>query len=326
MVKRARVTIKDVAKRAGVTPQTVSRAFRDTSDISSSTRDKILQIAEQMGYVVNHTASALRRGNTKLIAVVFDNLVNVYFSIMSNYMQKYLKDFGYSMLTISTESSVLSKETYISAVSHNVAGIISFLEPKSEISSLIKSYNVPVLLFGRRTDVKNVYNIYTADETGGELAAKRLIQSGCKRLMFVTETLDLTCAYDRFSGFKKQTESEGLKTPKLIKYTYNGLKDELIALGESADVFPDGIFCFNDMIAFHVLQLIEMLGLPHVKVIGYDNVQNEVYLPTRLTSIATDKKQMAKSAVQIITAAALGKEIENPNICKDVFIVNGVTT
>ena len=78
MTSKKRVTIKDVARIAGVTPQTVSRAFRNTEDISKETRERILQIASEMGYVQNASARSLRNGSSKLIAIIYDNIMNSY--------------------------------------------------------------------------------------------------------------------------------------------------------------------------------------------------------------------------------------------------------
>ena len=201
-----RVTIKDVAKAANVTPQTVSRAMRNAPDISVETRDRILEIAAKLNYVKNSTASALRSGSTRLIAVIFDNLRNVYFSIMADYIQFCLKERGYTMLTLSQQKAKLDEESYMTAASHNVDGIITFIEPENEITSLIEKYKVPVLLFGRRTEVSGVDYVYTDDEKGGALAAEKLIGSNCKKLLMISEVLSLTCAYDRFCGFKNAAE------------------------------------------------------------------------------------------------------------------------
>lgn len=147
MEKRARVTIKDVARIARVTPQTVSRALRDAPDIAASTKTRVLEIAANLNYVKNSTASALRRGSTRLIAIIYDNLINLYFSIMTDFIQFSLKELGYSTLTMPFRHFRLNEEAYMAAVSHNVDGIISFLEPEECISALVKRYNVPVLLY-----------------------------------------------------------------------------------------------------------------------------------------------------------------------------------
>lgn len=327
MANKTRVTIKDVAKAANVTPQTVSRALRDARDISDETRERILNIAAQLNYVKNSTASALRRGSTRIIAVIYDNLRNVYFSIMADYIQYCLKERGYSMLTVSIRKSHLDEQTYMTAISHNVDGIISFIEPKSEISSLINKYNVPVLLFGRRTEVPDIYCVHTDDEKGGELAAKRLMADGCEKFLCLFEVLSLTCAYDRYSGFVKTLKNNGLKEPDL--FIVSGLPEEeiekkLVRLASEGN-YPDGIFCFNDMLAFETLFYIEKNNLPDVKIIGFDNIQEEIKIPHRLTSVGTDKLSLCQQAVDIIIDRTENDEPLFYNGKADVFLADGVT-
>ena len=153
MKKKERVTIKDIAKIANVTPQTVSRALRDASDISQATKARIFEIADSLNYLKNSTASALRGGSTHLIAVVYDELKNFYYSIMIDYIQSCLQERGFSILAFSHRYSFLTKETYLDVISHNVDGIISFLEPNEEIagfepSAVIKlPPNIEILSF-----------------------------------------------------------------------------------------------------------------------------------------------------------------------------------
>ena len=78
-MKKSRVTIRDVALVARVTPQTVSRAIRNAPEVSAETREKVLKVAAELNYVKNNSASSLRCGNSKLIVIVYDHLVNIYF-------------------------------------------------------------------------------------------------------------------------------------------------------------------------------------------------------------------------------------------------------
>lgn len=322
-----RVTIKEVAKAANVTPQTVSRAMRNAPDISEETRERILKIASKLNYVKNSTASALRSGSTRLIAVIFDNLRNVFFSIMADYIQFCLKERGYTMLTLSQQKAKLDEESYMTAAAHNVDGIISFIEPEDEISSLIEKYKVPVLLFGRRTELPGVDYIYTDDEKGGALAAKKLISAGCDKLLMISEVLSLTCAYDRFCGFKTEVEEKGLKTDLLIRSGLDneGFGKKILEL-KNNDNYPDGIFCFNDMIAFETLFYIEKYNLPPVKIVGYDNIQEEIKIPKRLTSVGTDKLQLCERAVSILLNKVQNDCATTQKAKADVFLADGATT
>lgn len=325
MERKARVTIKDVARIAMVTPQTVSRALRAAPDIAESTKTRVLEIASNLNYVKNSTASALRRGSTRLIGVIYDNLINLYFSVMTDFIQFCLKERGYSMLTISVRSFHLNEEAYMAAVSHNVDGIISFLEPDEELTELIKSYNVPVLLFGRRTNVKRIDCIHTDDEEGGRLAAARLADDGCKNAVCITEALELTCAYDRYHGFEEELKRRGISKPRIVDPNVPGLEQQLLSLMKSPEGFPDGIFCFNDMLAFETLYFIEKNNLPSVKVIGYDNVQQEIHIPRRLTTVGTDKLALAKRAAEMIISKVETGDTNRAIEKKGVFLVEGTT-
>lgn len=325
MERKARVTIKDVARIAMVTPQTVSRALRDAPDIAESTKTRVLEIASNLNYVKNSTASALRRGSTRLIGIIYDNLINLYFSVMTDFIQFCLKERGYSMLTISVRSFHLNEEAYMAAVSHNVDGIISFLEPDEELTELIKSYNVPVLLFGRRTNVKRIDCIHTDDEEGGRLAAARLADDGCKNAVCITEALELTCAYDRYHGFEEELKRRGISKPRIVNPNVPGLEQQLLSLMKSPEGFPDGIFCFNDMLAFETLYFIEKNNLPSVKVIGYDNVQQEIHIPRRLTTVGTDKLALAKRATEMIISKVEMGDTNRAIEKKGVFLVEGTT-
>ncbi len=308
-----------------VTPQTVSRALRDAPDIAESTKTRVLEIASNLNYVKNSTASALRRGSTRLIGIIYDNLINLYFSVMTDFIQFCLKERGYSMLTISVRSFHLNEEAYMAAVSHNVDGIISFLEPDEELTELIKSYNVPVLLFGRRTNVKRIDCIHTDDEEGGRLAAARLADDGCKNAVCITEALELTCAYDRYHGFEEELKRRGISKPRIVNPNVPGLEQQLLSLMKSPEGFPDGIFCFNDMLAFETLYFIEKNNLPSVKVIGYDNVQQEIHIPRRLTTVGTDKLALAKPATEMIISKVETGDTNRAIEKKGVFLVEGTT-
>lgn len=324
MEKRARATIKDVARVANVTPQTVSRALRNAPDVSAAMRERILKIASDLDYVKNNTASSLRQGTSKLICVVYDNLVNVYFSIMTDFIQQSLKERGYSILTLALRSGYLGREGYLSAVAHNADGIISFIEPEEEISSLIKQYRVPVLLFGRRTAVDNIDYIHTDDEEGGRIAARRLSEAGCKNIVCLTETLQLTCAYDRYSGFKEELVRRGHGEPAILDAFPETLEERFLTLCKERGA-PDGIFCFNDMLAFEMLYLYEKHGLPPAKIIGYDAVQEQIHIPRRLTSIGTNKKELAEAAAQILISRVENELTPLKAEKRDVYLVEGIT-
>ncbi len=299
-MKKSRVTIRDVARVARVTPQTVSRAIRNAPEVSAETREKVLKVAAELNYVKNNSASSLRCGNSKLIVIVYDHLVNIYFSIMIDYLQTCFREQNYSILMLSVTKHQLDRSDYEFALSHNVAGIVSFLEPDKEVTEMLDNFAIPVLLFGRRTDIKSVDYICMDDEEGGRLAARRFVEKGCTSSVYVSVGT-ASCAYDRFMGFKKELESAGAKTPRILD-SMDCFEENFSALFENSETVPDSIFCFSDMVAFDVIYRLEKMGIKNAQVIGFDDIQKEVRIPKRLISVGTDKRAMAQRAVNVLVS------------------------
>lgn len=323
MQRKTRVTMQDVARAAAVTPQTVSRAFRNAPDISAETREKVLKIAGELNYVMNNAAGSLRSGQNKLIVVVYDNLVNVYFSIMIDYLQICLRERGYAVLALSVRQARLDRDAYCFAVSHNAAGIITFIEPDEEIGELVKSLELPVLLVGRRTKIANVDYLRTDDEAGGELAAAYLAEAGAEKLAYITVDTSVSCAYDRYKGFQRELLRRGLGEPVVVEAYSAPLEERLLEFFKDADKAPDGIFCFNDMLAFDTLYVLKKNGLPRVRIVGYDCVQQELHIPNKITSVGSDKRAIAERAANIIMSRVEQRDLPVVNETFRVYLYNG---
>ena len=299
-MKRMRVTVRDVARVAQVTPQTVSRAIRNAPEVSEETRKRVLKVAAELNYVKNNTASSLRCGNSRLIVIIYDHLVNVYFSIMIDYLQAAFRERNYSIMMLSVTEHRLNRSAYEFAVSHNAAGIVSFLEPDEEVEGMLEGFAVPVLLFGRRTDVWTIDYVRTDDEEGGRLAARKLLSLGCRNPVYLSIKMTASCAYDRYVGFCEVFEAAGL--PKPVNIRYDELEERFPGLFSDPASAPDSFFCFSDLIAFDVLCLLQKFGMQRLPVIGFDNIQEEVRIPDRLVSVGTDKRAMAERAVEVLAS------------------------
>ena len=318
-MKKTRVTVRDIAEAAQVTPQTVSRAIRNAPEVSAATRERVLRIAEQLNYVKNSTASSLRYGNSRLIVIIYDHLVNVYFSIMIDYLQACFRARNYSILMLSITEHRLDSSAYEFAISHNAAGIVSFLEPDEKVEAMLDQFGIPILLFGRRTPIDAVDYLRTDDEKGGRLAAEHFAARGCERVLYVSIELSASCAWDRYRGFCDGWMQRGGEKPAAVEAGKDWEERFLVFFADPASA-PDGIFCFSDMLAFDVLCLLEKYAISGVQVIGFDNVQEEVRIPNRLTSVGTDKRAMAERAAEVLVSRIENGKGERVTQSFDVFL------
>lgn len=318
-MKSGRVTIKDIAKNCGITPTAVSKALRNAPDISDATKRRIRDEAQRVGYVVNASASSLRTGVSRLIAVIYDNLMNPYFSVMTAYLQQSLQKYNYSFLTFTASSPKLGAELFSEILSHNIDGVITFIEPEEGIGELSAQHGVPVLLLGRRSDDRNIDCIYTDDRKGGRLAAEFLLGQGCKKTAFITDSMEIVCSNDRYEGFREGC-GKAFDETRLYTLMQAPLCD---VLREALQKEPetDGIFCFSDLIAFEVCDILQSSGRAEVKIVGYDNIREALHIPYRMATVSSDKQKMAENAVEVVMQKITSKSSKRYSKMYDVFLV-----
>lgn len=297
-LSKSRVTIRDVAERANVTAQTVSRVMRGKGYVAEDTRKCVLSAAKELKYIPSYVAKALRNGMSRSIAVVFDSLRNIYFSVMIDHLRQAIIDYGYSVQLIFSDDVVITESCYRKAISHGAVAVISFLEGDADIGDAVDDCGVPLMIFGRSAADERLDYITTDDKQGGELVARRLLEQGCTKFKYLVEGSGLTCALDRYEGFSTELKKHGYDV-------------EIIDTGYAQDVyslidFDDpsvGVFCFNDILAFHLIKQMTRVPLEQrSKVVGYDNIQSDIVLPISLTTVGVDKPHHAKYAIDSIVA------------------------
>lgn len=316
MALNRKVTMKDIAIKANVTTQTVSRALNDSPNVLPETKKKVLDIAKELNYIKNNNASILRSGQSKIIAVFYDNLRNLYFSITSDLIEAELRKCGYTIMTIPVFRGTINFEIYNYALSLGVAGIITFLDVDKEVAESLKKNPFPIILYGRKSSYKNIGYICIDDKKGGYLAGKELLSFNGKSFLYVSETLDLECAKDRYLGFKDAVKNINIEIIDVTKESVEKRLDSLINSGHN----PDSIFCFNDMLAFRVIRYYEKNHLKRPIIVGFDALSKQIVLPCELTSIGVDENKMAELGVSCLIDLIENKMDKNINIVMPVQI------
>ena len=291
-----RCTLKDIARVTGLTVNSVSHALRDMADISEETKRKVRKVAQEMGYIPNFSAASLRSGRSKTIGIVYDNLLNPYYSIMIHYLNYSLSRYGYGFLTfVETHGSRMSVATVNDIMARSVDGIITFIEPEDTATAQLSALRVPILVIGRHMKYDFMDYIYTDDKAGGTIATEHLIALGYRKIAYMADTMEISCAQERAEGYRQTMARSGLAPHLYVdQVSYVELTERALRDG------CDAIICFNDFMALEVLYALEARGRSDVAVIGYDNIQNELKIPHQLTTIGYDKAQIADVAVEVL--------------------------
>lgn len=278
------ITLKDIAKEVNITVNSVSRALNDSNEISEATKIKVREVAAKLGYIKNDVASSLRNGKTNVIAVVFDNMINPYFSIMTELLQKEFNSIKYNIMIFTSLDKYLSYNTLCSIIARKVDGIITFIELDDFACELVDKKNIPLILLGRKSKNLAIDTFTTNDFKGGYLACEYLINKGCTNIGYLGAKFDIECSKRRLKGFQQC----------LIDYNYDIDEENFlfVELGKKVSELEllrltslDGIFCYNDMLGYELY----FYGLYHTEICGFDNLQEYLFTSKVFSSISNDK-------------------------------------
>ena len=300
-----RVTLADIAKKCGVSVNTVSHALKDKPDISKKTTERIKKTAEKMGYIQNASASFLRSGFSKSIAIIVGDISNPHFSIMIKEMEQTARAEGYTCFVLNTdENEDLEKEAIVAAISKNVDGIVICPTQKSTKNiEFIKKSDVPFTLIGRRFENLDTNYVVCDDENGGYLAAKYIVENGGKKIAIVNGETFISSAKERLLGIEKYFKENKIPLKKEDMYTVKvGDFDNSDILRKIASIGYDSVICFSDVIALEFL----CFSKKDVKIVSFDHIRSKFAIPVTLQSITSSKTKMSNIAMEIIIKAING--------------------
>lgn len=301
-----RVTQSDIAKICGVSVNTVSHALNDKPDISDEMKKNIKKTAEELGYIHNTSASFLRSGISKSIAIIIGDISNPHFSILIKEIEETAKLSGYSAFVLNTdENEEAEKQAIISAISKNVDGIIICPVQKSDknIKFLINT-KIPFTLIGRHFDNLNTNYVILDDEHSGYIAAKYIAERSNKKTAVLTANSYVSSARERMNGIKKYYSENNLLLSasdvyeiSISNFSHEKQFKEILSKGY------DSFICFNDIMALEVLSYAER----EVDIVSFDNIRSKFIMPFKFASITSSKTKISSRAVQILLDTINGK-------------------
>ncbi|MDY0214355.1 MAG: LacI family DNA-binding transcriptional regulator [Bacilli bacterium] len=331
---KERVTLKDIAEVVGITVNSVSKALRNSPNISPKTIARVKEVANQLGYIPDLSARSLRNVPLKVVAVVYDNIVNPYFAIMNNHLNNELRKADYRPMVFfeTNKEGTLSLEVAREIISFRMSGVISYVIPTKEVIELFEDHNTPIVLLGRTGNSLGIDSVASNDYRGGKLAGYKLFDLGGKNFGYLGVTQTLNINNERLAGFLKALKNNGVTVP-LENIIHNDTRRSTYELMDELDVVTkkiDSIFCFNDQIAFEVIGYLreKNIKVPEdVNIIGFDNLQSDIIYPLKLTTIDGDKPRAAHLALSILFTKL--KDQDNKEMTGkivDVSLVEGHTT
>jgi LacI family transcriptional regulator, sucrose operon repressor len=326
--------IKDVAIRAGVSVTTVSRVFNDRGYISQETRDKVLKAMAEIDYQPNQLARALQKNQSFLLGVIVPDSNHPFFSDLIKYIEMYANELDYKILLCNSLGDAEKEGKYLNMLRQNrVDGII--MGSHTLEVDVYKNITLPIVSFDRVISHNHPY-VGSDNFRGGELAAKHLIERGCKRLLHISGPLELDVLSNRRGdGFRAACIRHDVDY-RIIEGTLNGLTFDYFwdfihkEVKDHLNDF-DGVFCSNDIVAYALYIYATQNGMKvpdQLQIVGYDNhnFTKMLQIP-RLTTIAQPTQRMAKVLMNTLLGLIEKKDKDSiNNTIVDVELIQGNTT
>lgn len=323
-------TLKDVAKETGLTVSTVSRVLNNRGYISEQTRENVYRAMEKLNYHPNEVARSLSKQTTNTIGVIVPHIKHPYFAELISNLESQAYIHKHKILLFNSQEKNEKEWEYLEMCSSNrVAGII--LCSGTVGAEKFTGLNVPLVTV--ECYLENGTAAVECDNMqGGKIAAKHLIESGCKHLVHISGVHGNSMPADgRAAGFQEICKQKIIdyKVVDTEAYQYNKLEYHEIlekVLMENPDT--DGIFVSSDLIAAQLLQVCRKLNISvpeQLKIVGFDDVNIASLMTPPITTIHQPIKEMAKMAVELLIQASAGEIVSSRTILP-VSLVKRETT
>lgn len=327
------VTIRDVAKRAGVGVGTVSRVLNNNSNVSDSTREFVLSVIRELNFHPSPIAQRLSRQETRTIGVILPFFTLPFFVNILEGIHSVISDAGYDLIVMNVDSPEKAHRFLESAGSgRRFDGVIIVTLPVSDdIANLFRKNSVPVVLVDSYHP--SICSVNVNNETGGYLATKHLIDNGYRSIAYIGDNQNDIFGFHttqlRFNGYRKAlSEAKIPYDPALVFHGKDGKGSGYFGakhLFQMAKA-PSAIFAFSDTVALGVYEAAKEAkkSIPDdLAVIGFDDIETSTYIS--LSTVRQPMREMGCSGAQNLLRLMAGEAIQTYTELQLALIIRNST-
>ncbi|MFP7297122.1 LacI family DNA-binding transcriptional regulator [Neobacillus niacini] len=291
-MNKSKVTIRDVAKEAGVSVATVSRYLNQNSYMSAETEKKIQEVMSRLEYKPNEIARGLAKKKSNTIALIIPDMTNPFFPDLVRAIEKVAKAKGYSLLLINSDEAELQDEEFWENFKRRYIDgfILASFEVDENFLAILEGLNIPFVGVDRAVKLDSENIVWIDNYEGAKIATEHLIQIGCKKIAHISGPHSFLPSFERKVGY---LDTLACKCPEQDPVILEGdfslesgkaLTEKL--LKENGDV--DGIFLANDLMAIGSLKSMKLLNkeVPKdIAIIGFDGIKLTEFVEPALSTI-----------------------------------------
>lgn len=301
------VTLRDVAQYAGVSQKTVSNVINDWPYMTDETRQKVQIAIKELGYRPSMVATSLRTGRTNTVGVMIADITNPFFGQLIHGIEDVLSSSGYGIFLANTNEDLEKESSYLEKmVRWGVDGLMLFgSRASSEFLTDLVETRIPIVSENSLAERANMTLIKIDNIYGGRMAVQHLIERGCQRIAHLGGPAQRKATDLRLVGYQEALAAAGRECdPALVKRCApsirGGFQGAALLLREQ---HPDGIFCYNDLIAIGALVACRQFGLrvpQDVAIIGFDDIAMAALVDPALSTIRIHQVEMGRQAGRLL--------------------------
>jgi LacI family transcriptional regulator len=306
--------IRDVAKRAGVAPITVSRVINNSGNVSTKTRERVEKAIQELGYMPNRLARSLRLKRTHTLALVVTDITNPFWTTVVRGVEDAAQDAGYSVILCNTDESETKQEQYLGVLMQKQVDGILLVPARTgaEIVVWIKKQNTPIVILDRRVSPAQVDVVRGDSEDGAYQLICHLLALGHRRIAVLSGPRDVSTAVDRVAGYCHALTEAGLEIR--ADWVQHGRFSQKSGYEMTREVLatsprPTALFAVNNFIAIGALRALgdSNLQVPKdMSVVAIDDLTSELVIKPFLTVADQPAYEMGKQAAELLLARLSG--------------------
>src|SRR5919197_5746852 len=312
----ASVTIRDVARRAGVSPMTVSRVINDSTRVSPETRGRVEAAIAELGYVPSRLARGLSAQRTGTLALIVPDVANPFFTLVVRGAEDVARRADYRVILCDTRSDlVIEREVIEEMIAHRVEGIL--IAPVSDRSrdhlKRLAKFGVPFVLVDRTVRGIDADAVLGDSADGARRLVEHLISLGHRRIAMIVESDDVSTARDRRRGYEAALTAAGLpRDPAVVTEAsvdpgggFDGMR-RLLELPEP----PTAVFTVNNLVALGAIEAVRAAGLDvpdDVALVCFDDIEYASRLYPFLTVMEQPAETFGTLGTQLLLERVEGR-------------------
>ncbi len=303
------LTIKDIARAAGVAPSTVSRALSDHPSIPAETATRIKHLASELGYLPSAVARGLKTNRSRALGVIVSRIDDPFLSEILQSVEDVVQQAGYSLFVAATDRDFAREWAIVQAMGERrVDGLIVFSPNLSQQHARqLQRYGIPVVAIDNQSFEEYQFSVYHDHFYGSCQLTQHMIDLGHRKIAYLGNVRSGRATQERLNGYRHTMAQAGYQvTDREIFHGPNGRLDVGVI---GAHYFlelperPTAIVCFNDLMAVGMMHTLQQAGVcvpDDCSVVGFDDIRYAAYTNPPLTTFAQPKYQLGQQAAQIL--------------------------